>query len=84
MALDWIPRAPKDAIYDHFSSNEEFLGTMDKPPCTVYEKKPVINPQTGEKVDGLYTAWVTLNNSSGVVRPAITFCQPATRSVLIP
>jgi len=62
MALDWIPRAPKNAILDHSTSTKEFLGTMDKPPCTVYEKKPVVNPQTGEKIEGLYTAWVTLNN----------------------
>ncbi len=62
MALDWIPRAPKDAILDHFTSNEKFLGTMDNPPSTVYEKRPVVNPETGEKIDGLYTAWVILNN----------------------
>jgi len=28
----------------------------------MFEKKPLINPQTGEEVEGLYTAWVTLNN----------------------
>jgi len=28
----------------------------------MFEKKPLVNPGTGEKVDGLYTAWITLNN----------------------
>ncbi len=65
MGLDWIPRAPKTTIFDHSTSSDEFLGTMDKPPSTVYEKKPVVNPKTGEKIPHLYTAWVTLNNPAG-------------------
>lgn len=58
MLLDWWPRdnEPKD----HNLWGDEFFGT--EPPCTMFEKKPMINPQTGEKVEGLYSAWVTLNN----------------------
>jgi len=66
MALDWIPRAPaipsEDMMLQHQVASEEFFGTLDNPPCTVYEKRPVVNPQTGEKVEGLYTAWIILNN----------------------
>jgi 6-oxo-cyclohex-1-ene-carbonyl-CoA hydrolase len=58
MAMDWLPRDNK--LKDHQLIGDEFFGT--KPPCTMYEKKPLVNPQTGETVDGLYTAWITLNN----------------------
>lgn len=58
MALDWLPRDNK--LKDHQLIGDEFFGA--EPPCTMYEKKPLVNPKTGETVDGLYTAWVTLNN----------------------
>jgi len=58
MAMDWLPR--DNALKDHQLVGDEFFGT--EPPCTMYEKKPLVNPQTGETVDGLYTAWITLNN----------------------
>jgi 6-oxo-cyclohex-1-ene-carbonyl-CoA hydrolase len=58
MAMDWLPRDNK--LKDHQLVGDEFFGT--EPPCTMYEKKPLVNPKTGETVDGLYTAWVTLNN----------------------
>ncbi|MCK4368068.1 MAG: 6-oxocyclohex-1-ene-1-carbonyl-CoA hydratase [Dehalococcoidales bacterium] len=58
MALDWVPR--DNVLKDHQIFGDEHFGT--EPPCTVFEKKPLVNPQTGEKVDGLYTAWITLNN----------------------
>ena len=58
MALDWVPR--DNELKDHQIFGDEHFGT--EPPCTMFEKKPLVNPQTGEKVDGLYTAWVTLNN----------------------
>jgi 6-oxo-cyclohex-1-ene-carbonyl-CoA hydrolase len=57
MALDWLIR--DDEIKDHQIFGDEHFGT--EAPCTVYEKKPLINPKTGEAVDGLYTAWITLN-----------------------
>jgi len=56
--MDWLPR--DNELKDHQLVGDEFFGT--EPPCTMYEKKPLVNPKTGETVDGLYTAWVTLNN----------------------
>jgi len=58
MALDWIPR--DNVLKDHQLFGDEHLGT--EPPCTMFDKKPLINPNTGGEVEGLYTAWVTLNN----------------------
>lgn len=58
MALDWLKR--DNELKDHQLVGDEHFGT--EAPCTVYEKKPLVNPQTGETVDGLYTAWITLNN----------------------
>jgi 6-oxo-cyclohex-1-ene-carbonyl-CoA hydrolase len=58
MAMDWLPRDNK--LKDHQLVGDEFFGT--EPPCTMYEKKPLVNPRAGETVDGLYTAWITLNN----------------------
>ncbi len=58
MALDWIPRDNK--LKDHQIFGDEHFGT--EPPCTMFEKKPLVNPNTGETIDGLYTAWITLNN----------------------
>ncbi len=58
MALDWVPR--DNELKDHQIFGDEHFGT--EPPCTMFEKKPLVNPQSGEKVDGLCTAWITLNN----------------------
>ncbi|MGB9887184.1 MAG: 6-oxocyclohex-1-ene-1-carbonyl-CoA hydratase [Moorellales bacterium] len=57
MAMDWLIRdnEPKD----HNLFGDEFFGT--EPPCTMYEKKPLVDPK-GNVVEGLYTAWITLNN----------------------
>jgi 6-oxocyclohex-1-ene-carbonyl-CoA hydrolase len=57
MALEWLPRDHE--LKDHDVGGDEFFGT--EPPCVVYEKKPIIDPQ-GEPVDGLFSAWVWLNN----------------------
>lgn len=58
MTLDWLPR--DNEIKDHHLFGDEHFGT--EPPCTMYERKPLINPNTGKEEEGLYTAWVTLNN----------------------
>ncbi len=58
MSLDWLPR--EDELKDH----ELFKGELyfgKEPPCTVYEKKPVVDSE-GKVVEGLYSAWITLNN----------------------
>jgi 6-oxo-cyclohex-1-ene-carbonyl-CoA hydrolase len=58
MALDWLIR--DNEIKDHQLFGDEHFGT--EPPCTLYEKRPLVNPETGETVEGLYSAWITLNN----------------------
>jgi len=57
MALDWLVR--DNNLKDHNLFGDQFFGTTA--PCTMYEKKPLIDPQ-GNVIDGLYTAWITLNN----------------------
>jgi len=59
MTLDWLPR--DNELKDHGIGGEQFWGTHDTPPCTVFEKRPLLDPD-GRPIDGLYTAWVTLNN----------------------
>ncbi len=58
MALDWLVR--DNEIKDHQVFGDDHFGT--EPPCTTYERKPLLNPDKGETVEGLYTAWIALNN----------------------
>lgn len=57
MALNWLPRDHE--LKDHDLWGEEFFGT--EPPSVIYEKRPVVSPK-GEVVEGLYSAWIILNN----------------------
>ena len=57
MSLDWIGK--DNQLKDHSLMGSEYWGT--EAPCTVYEKKPVFDPK-GNEIEGLYTAWVRLNN----------------------
>ncbi len=57
MGLDWLPR--DNEIKDHSLFGKEYWG--EEPPCTMYEKRPITDP-SGNEADGLYTAWVMLNN----------------------
>jgi 6-oxo-cyclohex-1-ene-carbonyl-CoA hydrolase len=57
MALEWMPR--DDGVKDHLLHTEGHWGT--EAPCVVYEKKPLTDPK-GNVVEGLYTAWIRLNN----------------------
>jgi len=57
MSLDWLPR--ESGIRDHNLWGMEHFGT--EPPCIMYEEKPIIDPD-GNPVEGLYSAWITLNN----------------------
>ena len=60
MALDWLPR--DNELKDHgLFKGEEYWGTFDTPPCVVYEKRPVLD-ENGNPVEGLYSAWIWLNN----------------------
>jgi 6-oxo-cyclohex-1-ene-carbonyl-CoA hydrolase len=56
--MDWLPR--DNELKDHNLFGDEFFGT--EPPCVMYDKKPFVNPDTGERIEGLNTAWITLNN----------------------
>jgi 6-oxo-cyclohex-1-ene-carbonyl-CoA hydrolase len=57
MSLDWLPKDKE--IKDHnLWPNKEW---RTDPPCTTYEKRPIIDPD-GNEIDGLFTAWITLNN----------------------
>ncbi len=58
MSLDWLPREDELKKHELFKG-EDYFGT--EPPCTVYEKKPIVDPN-GNEVEGLYSAWITLNN----------------------
>ncbi len=57
MSLDWIPRDNESK--DHTLFGDEHYGS--EAPSTSYEKRPLIGAD-GKVVDGLFTAWVTLNN----------------------
>jgi 6-oxocyclohex-1-ene-carbonyl-CoA hydrolase len=57
MALEWLPRENEEK--NHILIGSEHWGT--DAPCTVYEKKPLTSPD-GKVVDGLYVAWIRLNN----------------------
>ena len=57
MTLEWLPR--DDELKDHDIWGDGYFGT--EPPCVMYEKKPIADPQ-GNPIEGLYSAWVTLNN----------------------
>jgi len=59
MGLEWIPR--DDSLKDHGTGGDQFWGSHDAPPCTVYEKRPLTAPD-GSVVEHLHTAWITLNN----------------------
>ena len=56
--LEWVPR--EDGMKDHLLHTEVHWGT--DAPSTIYEKRPIVDPKTGKEVEGLYTAWITLNN----------------------
>ncbi|MBU0707220.1 6-oxocyclohex-1-ene-1-carbonyl-CoA hydratase [Patescibacteria group bacterium] len=58
-ALAWMPR--DNELKSHLVGGNEFWGTFDDAPCTVYEKKPLLGPE-GNEIPGLFVAWVTLNN----------------------
>ena len=61
MSLDWMPR--ENEPKNHFLWESEHFGGEGDAPCTIYEKRPVVNPD-GKEVEGLYTAWIILNNPS--------------------
>ena len=59
MALEWMPR--DNELKNHMLHTDAHWGTDADAPCVVFEKRPLIDPQ-GKEVDGLYVAWIRLNN----------------------
>jgi len=57
MGLEWVPR--ENEMKDHSRHGTQWWGT--EAPCVVYEKRPLKDPK-GNVIEGLYTAWVRLNN----------------------
>jgi len=57
MSLDWLQRDSE--LKNHELWDVQFFGT--EAPCTMYELRPVVDDR-GNAVDGLYSAWITLNN----------------------
>ncbi|MDE3091572.1 MAG: enoyl-CoA hydratase/isomerase family protein, partial [Chloroflexota bacterium] len=57
MTLDWLPR--EHGLKDHDLWADEFFGT--EAPSVIYEKRPIVNPK-GQVVEGLFSAWVIMNN----------------------
>lgn len=57
MDLNKWPR--QTDVKDHDIFGDEFFGT--EAPSVIYEKRPIIDPN-GNEVEGLYSAWVVLNN----------------------
>ncbi len=58
MGLEWLPI--DNELKDHtLFKGEDYFGT--EPPCTLYEKKPIVDPE-GNEIPGLYSAWIILNN----------------------
>ncbi|MGD8521427.1 MAG: 6-oxocyclohex-1-ene-1-carbonyl-CoA hydratase [Desulfobacterales bacterium] len=55
--LSWLPR--ESGLKDHYLWGDEHFS--DQAPGIIFEKKPVLDPK-GNKIDGLYSAWITLNN----------------------
>jgi len=57
MSLEWLPR--DSDLKNHDLWGDEYLGK--EPPCTMYELRPILD-ESNKAVDGLYSAWIWLNN----------------------
>ncbi len=55
--LNWLPR--ESGLKDHHLWGDEHFST--EPPGIMFEKKPILDTE-GKPVDGIYSAWITLNN----------------------
>jgi 6-oxo-cyclohex-1-ene-carbonyl-CoA hydrolase len=55
--LSWLPR--ESGLKNHHLWGEEYFSTQA--PGVIFEKKPILDPK-GNPVDGLYSAWIILNN----------------------
>ena len=57
MRLGWLPN-DKD-LKDHALFDDALFGS--EPPGVIYERRPIADP-SGKLIDGLYSAWIWLNN----------------------
>lgn len=57
--ISWLPR--ESGTKNHFLWGEEHFS--EEAPGIKYEKKPILDSK-GNTVDGLFSAWITLNNPS--------------------
>ena len=55
--LSWLPR--ESGLKDHFLWGDEHFSSTA--PGVIYEKKPIVDRQ-GNPIDGVYSAWIILNN----------------------
>ena len=79
MSLSWLVK--DEELKNHSLWGKEHWSAG--PPCTMYEKKPLLDA-SGKEVEGLYSAWVTLNNpaqhnsyTTGMVKGVIAGFQNA-------
>jgi 6-oxocyclohex-1-ene-carbonyl-CoA hydrolase len=59
MTLDWMPRDNEKK--DHMLHTDFHWGSDADAPCVVFEKRPLKDPK-GNVQDGLYVAWIRMNN----------------------
>jgi 6-oxo-cyclohex-1-ene-carbonyl-CoA hydrolase len=59
MDLNKWPRQTDVKNHDLFAQGQHH---SDAAPGVKYEKRPIVDPKTGQEVPGLYTAWIILNN----------------------
>jgi 6-oxo-cyclohex-1-ene-carbonyl-CoA hydrolase len=55
--LSWLPR--ESGLKDHYLWGDEHFSSTA--PGVMFEKKPILD-ESGKAVDGLFSAWLTLNN----------------------
>ncbi len=55
--LDWLPREAE--LKNHDLCGPEYFS--EEAPGVIYQKRPLLDPD-GKPVDGLYSAWIWLNN----------------------
>ena len=55
--LSWLPR--ENDLKDHSLYDDRFFG--DQAPSVKYEKRPIVD-EAGKTVEGLYSAWIIMNN----------------------
>ncbi len=74
MALEWMPR--EDGKKDHALHTDANWGTDADAPCVVFDKRPLTDPK-GNVVEGLFVAWIRLNNPKqyNLISAHITLCR---------